>query len=107
MVSGTTCVGDVNQALNKLGSTVCKPQDPDHNGCPLQQWCRVFQISQKVIVTHLALASVSLVLTPRKCETEDVEDVWTLCKLTPISECFEAPPVTPYPMKFEPKRQRE
>ena len=65
MVSGATCAGDVNQALIELGSTVCKPRDPDCNGCPLQRWCRAYQISEKVIVVPTGLASAS-VLTPRE-----------------------------------------
>lgn len=51
MVKGATCAGDVNQALIELGSTVCKPRDPDCSGCPLRRWCRARQISEKEEVT--------------------------------------------------------
>jgi len=88
MVSGATCAGDVNQALIELGSTVCKPRDPGCNGCSLQRWCRAYQISEK-------------------CETGDIEDLCTLCDPIPVSESFDAPPVTSYPMKVERKKQRE
>jgi A/G-specific adenine glycosylase len=50
MVKGATCAGDVNQALIELGSTVCKPRDPDCSSCPLQRWCHAYQIAEKVTV---------------------------------------------------------
>ena len=62
MVEGAACAGDVNQALIELGSTVCKPRDPDCNGCPLQQWCHAYRIAEKVTVIQLGPASV-VVLT--------------------------------------------
>jgi len=88
MVEGATCAGDVNQALIELGSTVCKPRDPDCNGCPLQRWCHAYQIAEKG-------------------ETGDIEDLCTLCDPIPVSDGFDAPPVTSYPMKVERKKQRE
>ena len=89
MVKGATCAGDVNQALIELGSTVCKPRDPDCNNCPLQQWCHAYQIAEKVT------------------EIGDIEDLCTLCDPIPVSDGFDAPPVTSYPMKVERKKQRE
>lgn len=53
MVEGATCAGDVNQALIELGSTVCKPRDPDCSGCPLQRWCHAYQIAEKVSIIQL------------------------------------------------------
>jgi hypothetical protein len=50
MVKGVTCAGDINQALIELGSTVCKPRDPDCSSCPMQRWCRAYQLSEKVII---------------------------------------------------------
>lgn len=50
MVEGATCAGDVNQALIELGSTVCKPRDPDCNSCPLQRWCHAYQIAEGVSI---------------------------------------------------------
>ena len=50
MVKGATCAGDINQALIELGSTICKPRDPDCNGCPLQRWCCAYEISEKVTI---------------------------------------------------------
>ena len=61
MVKGATRAGDVNQALIELGSTVCKPRDPDCHGCPLQRWCRAYQISEKV--TDLTEPASAAVLT--------------------------------------------
>ncbi|KAF8500208.1 DNA glycosylase [Russula emetica] len=88
MVEGATCAGDVNQALIELGSTVCKPRDPDCNGCPLQRWCHAYQIAEKG-------------------ETGDIEDLCTLCDPIPVADGFDAPSVTSYPMKVERKKQRE
>ena len=89
MVKGATCAGDVNQALIELGSTVCKPRDPDCDNCPLQRRCHAYQIAEKV------------------AEVGDIEDLCTLCDPIPVSDGFDAPPVTSYPMKVERKKQRE
>jgi A/G-specific adenine glycosylase len=62
MVDGATRAGDVNQALIELGSTVCKPRDPDCSGCPLQRWCRAHQISKKV-TRYLTGPASAVVLT--------------------------------------------
>ena len=53
MVEGAIRAGDVNQALIELGSTVCKPRDPDCNGCPLQRWCHAYQIAEEVSIIRL------------------------------------------------------
>jgi len=101
MVSRAIYAGDVNQALAELGSTVYKTRDPDCNGCPLRQWCRAYQILEKVIVIHLA--SVSSVSTLHKV----FEDPCPLCGPIPIPASSDAPPVTSYPMKIERKKQME
>ena len=62
MVKGAVRAGDVNQALIELGSTVCKPRDPDCSGCPLQRWCRAYQISEKV-TRYLTGPASAVVLT--------------------------------------------
>ncbi|KAH9983154.1 DNA glycosylase [Russula compacta] len=90
MVKEATCAGDINQALIELGSTVCKPRDPDCNGCPLQRWCCAYQVSEKVTG-----------------EIGDIEDLCTICDPIPVSEGFDTPPVTSYPMKMGRKKQRE
>ncbi|KAI0249749.1 DNA glycosylase [Lactifluus subvellereus] len=92
MVKGATRAGDVNQALIELGSTVCKPRDPDCNKCPLRQWCHAYQISEKTVIM---------------VEIEDIEDLCTLCDPISVLEGYEVPPVTSYPMKTERKKQRE
>jgi A/G-specific adenine glycosylase len=57
---------------------------------------------------HNPIGSVSLVvLTPIKGETGDIEDLCILCDPIPVSDGFDAPPVTSYPMKVERKKQRE
>jgi A/G-specific adenine glycosylase len=48
-----------------------------------------------------------MVLTPIKGETGDIEDLCTLCDAIPVSDGFDAPSVTSYPMKVERKKQRE
>ncbi|KAI9459169.1 DNA glycosylase [Lactarius psammicola] len=107
IVKGATCAGDVNQALIELGSTVCKPRDPDCSGCPLRRWCRARQISEKEEVTT-ALSRWSLaVLTIEKGEIRDIEDLCNVCDPIPVSEGLDAPAVTSYPMKIERKKQRE
>jgi len=67
---------------------VCKPRDPDCSSCPMQRWCRAYQLSEK-------------------CELGDIEDLCVLCDPIPVSEGLDAPPVTSYPMKVERKKQRE
>lgn len=37
--------GDINQALIELGSTVCKPTDPQCSICPLRPWCAAYNQS--------------------------------------------------------------
>ncbi|KAF8273721.1 DNA glycosylase [Lactarius quietus] len=100
MVEGATCAGDVNQALIELGSTVCKPRDPDCTSCPLRRWCRARQISRKRL-------PLPFMLTIGKVDTGDIEDLCNVCDPIPVSEGFDAPPVTSYPMKIERKKQRE
>ena len=107
MVEGATCAGDVNQALIELGSTVCKPRDPDCNGCPLQRWCHAYQIAEKVSIIRLGSVACRDIDIPIKGETGDIEDLCTLCDPVPVSDGFDAPPVTSYPMKVERKKQRE
>lgn len=96
MVEGATCAGDVNQALIELGSTVCKPRDPDCSSCPLRRWCRARRISEKEVTTAIG-----------KVDTGDIEDLCNVCDPIPVSEGFDAPSVTSYPMKIERKKQRE
>lgn len=35
--------GDLNQSLMELGATVCTPQKPKCNICPVQQQCLAYQ----------------------------------------------------------------
>jgi A/G-specific adenine glycosylase len=46
MVEGTERPGDLNQALIELGSTVCKVRDPGCPDCPLQAWCKAYQMGK-------------------------------------------------------------
>jgi A/G-specific adenine glycosylase len=36
--------GDWNQALMELGETVCTPQAPRCNACPVARWCRAYRL---------------------------------------------------------------
>ncbi len=36
--------GDVNQAMMELGATVCAPQNPRCQACPVSAWCRARQL---------------------------------------------------------------
>jgi A/G-specific adenine glycosylase len=56
---------------------------------------------------NLTRVSVCCVVDTIKGETGDIEDLCTLCDLIPVSDDFDAPPVTSYPMKVERKKQRE
>ncbi|KAI9432972.1 DNA glycosylase [Lactarius indigo] len=104
MVKGATCAGDVNQALIELGSTVCKPREPECTSCPLRQWCR----AQRRGNCGLVEVIFAIVLTfDRKVGTGDIEDLCSVCDPIPVSEGFDAPSVTSYPMKVERKKQRE
>ncbi|KAI0305331.1 DNA glycosylase [Multifurca ochricompacta] len=107
MVQGATCAGDVNQALIELGSTVCKPRDPDCNSCPLQRWCRASQISERKVSLNRSDQPFSMMGIVIKVETKDIEDLCTICYPIPVLEGFDVPPVTAYPMKTERKKQRE
>ncbi|KAH6909645.1 A/G-specific adenine DNA glycosylase [Coprinopsis sp. MPI-PUGE-AT-0042] len=79
--------GDINQALIELGSTVCKPRDPDCGSCPLGPWCSAYQQSRPID-------------TP--IDAPDIEDMCTLCEPipSPIS-------IVDFPMKVEKKKARE
>ena len=46
--------GDVNQALIELGSTVCKPRDPDCAACALRPWCGAYRASAADVRRALA-----------------------------------------------------
>ncbi|KAI0264658.1 DNA glycosylase, partial [Gloeopeniophorella convolvens] len=100
MVEGASCAGDVNQALIELGSTVCKPRDPDCGNCPLQKWCRAYQVSGGKV-------NIKEVSTAHEAAVDDIEDLCTLCDPIPICDGCDAPPATSYPMKTERKKQRE
>ncbi|MDM8542558.1 A/G-specific adenine glycosylase [Desulfococcaceae bacterium HSG9] len=39
----TTQPGQFNQAMMELGATVCRPQKPDCDNCPVQSFCQVFE----------------------------------------------------------------
>ena len=57
MVRAAARPGDVNQALIELGSTVCKPREPDCAACPLKPWCNAHRAS--VADVRRALAGTS------------------------------------------------
>ena len=46
--------GDVNQALIELGSTVCKPRDPDCAARALRPWCGAYRASAADVRRALA-----------------------------------------------------
>lgn len=48
MVEGVQTAGDLNQALIELGSTVCKPLNPDCGACPLKEACEAYKLNQGV-----------------------------------------------------------
>jgi hypothetical protein len=51
--------------------------------------------------------AAATMLTIGKVDTEDIEDLCKVCDPIPLSEGFDAPSVTSYPMKIERKKQRE
>ena len=56
---------------------------------------------------NLVEVAFTVVLTIGKVETGDIEDLCNVCDPIPVSEGFDAPSVTSYPMKIERKKQRE
>ncbi|KZT54576.1 DNA glycosylase [Calocera cornea HHB12733] len=89
--------GDWNQALIELGSTVCKPRDPNCGGCPLKTACAAWLETQNV--SH---SSEQGQLTPPP--VKDIEDACKIC------EPFPPDPragVTRYPMSIERKKARD
>ncbi|KAG8221332.1 DNA glycosylase [Butyriboletus roseoflavus] len=91
-VEGSSCPGDINQALIELGSTVCKVRDPGCGDCPLQPWCRAYQSTQSDSSSHK--------------EEADIEELCSLCEVLPADDP-ETGLVTIYPMKVERKKARE
>ncbi|KZO95234.1 DNA glycosylase, partial [Calocera viscosa TUFC12733] len=97
--------GDWNQALIELGSTVCKPRDPNCGGCPLKKACAAW-LETQVRMHHHPRAS------PYDCQQGElssppVKDIEDSCK---ICESFPPDPragVTRYPMTIERKKARE
>ncbi|EJD02473.1 DNA glycosylase [Fomitiporia mediterranea MF3/22] len=87
MVKDTEEPGNINQALIELGSTVCKPRDPDCAACPLRDYCNAYRESKG-----------------RLPEEDDIEELCTLCEPVLSSEDTG---VTRYPMKVERKKARE
>ena len=53
------------------------------------------------------LVAFAVMLTIEKVETGDIEDLCKVCDPIPLTEGFDAPSVTSYPMKIERKKQRE
>jgi hypothetical protein len=56
---------------------------------------------------NLTRSASAVVLTINKDEIGDIEDPCNLCDLIPVTDGFDAPPVTSYPKKVERKKQRE
>ncbi|KAI0938582.1 hypothetical protein AcV5_000224 [Taiwanofungus camphoratus] len=98
MVEGSTCPGDLNQALIELGATVCKVRDPTCGSCPLRTWCRAYQ-HQTCHSKHTDLEGSS---SKDVGGVPDVEELCTLCEPLPTPGR-----VTMFPMKVEKKKARE
>ncbi|KAF8342154.1 DNA glycosylase [Cantharellus anzutake] len=81
--------GAFNQALIELGSTVCKPTNPNCGECPIKQECAAYLLSKGKM--------------PGSAEAVDVEDLCSLCEPFPDSSTA----VTRYPMKVDKKKARE
>ncbi|KDQ21217.1 hypothetical protein BOTBODRAFT_149988 [Botryobasidium botryosum FD-172 SS1] len=81
--------GAFNQALIELGSTVCKPTNPDCAKCPLKDGCGAYSLSKG--------KNPGPVLS-------DIEDACTVCEAFPDASSVS---VTRFPMKIEKKRARE
>ncbi|KAI0040452.1 DNA glycosylase [Auriscalpium vulgare] len=101
IVKDASAAGDVNQALIELGSTVCKPKDPNCKSCPLAPSCSAHQLAGSVSDSQW---SIRPELSPN---VPDIEELCTLCEPIPRAAGEAKPPVTSYPMKVERKKQRE
>lgn len=45
--------GMINQALMDLGATICTPQNPACNACPLKKWCQAFAMEKQTEIPRL------------------------------------------------------
>lgn len=86
--------GDINQALIELGSTVCKPTDPQCSICPLRPWCAAYNQSHSSSADSTSEFGTPLI-------DRDIEDLCTLCAPLPVWS------PTSFPMKAERKKARE
>ena len=48
LVAQTSIPGDLNQAFIELGSTICKPNNPSCQSCPLKSGCGAYSLQTKV-----------------------------------------------------------
>ncbi|KIK70180.1 hypothetical protein GYMLUDRAFT_34666 [Collybiopsis luxurians FD-317 M1] len=78
--------GDINEALIELGSTVCRPSNPNCSDCPLSTWCGAYNEEN----------GSKLFSIP------DIEETCALCQPKPKGKSG----VTIYPLKIERKKAR-
>lgn len=78
-----------NQALMELGATVCVPQQPKCDQCPISGSCRAYAEGERIAVQRGELKAAQA-LHPQPPATEkdasDIEDLCKLCKPLSASE---------------------
>jgi A/G-specific adenine glycosylase len=95
-------VGDFNQALMELGATVCTPREPGCSSCPIQRYCRGFELGITGELPRSAVKPTVLRVTRYVAAYQDGESV-ALQKI-PAGEWWEGlwtlPPVASLPEDY-------
>ncbi|TDL21545.1 DNA glycosylase [Rickenella mellea] len=102
LVKSVDVPGDVNQALIELGSTVCKPKDPLCAECPVGEWCMAYNMVKEEKEKKISKEKNAYEPIDVDAETQDIEDLCTLCAPLPLTGG-----VTRFPMKVVKKKARE
>ncbi|GJJ68256.1 A/G-specific adenine glycosylase [Entomortierella parvispora] len=93
--------GCFNQALMELGATICTPQNPKCNDCPVQTSCRAYA---EVIDRSRSQENVTL---KEEIESEYDDSRCTLCLAESEVDAKEQGLVTQYPRKAAKKAPRD
>ncbi|KAI9015518.1 A/G-specific adenine DNA glycosylase-like protein [Hyaloraphidium curvatum] len=99
--------GAFNQALMDLGATICTPQNPNCEACPLRECCLAYaekKAADTLASTSFFKDSKSSGAQGTAGGSEDIEDTCGICGTDSPTGDFS---VTRYPLKVAKKKQRE